>query len=102
FQAMRYGIYRIPVNPETGAVRSAEVTQSSLLPWLESSPQFQDHVGRPLQQNGFNTEGLACAGGRLYFGVRGPSLDGSACIIEVGAEELFRRGGKELQPKRHT
>jgi len=102
FQALRYGVYRIPIDPETGVVRSAEVTRSSLLPWLETSPQFKEYVRRPLQQNGFNIEGIACSGGQLYFGVRGPNVDGSACIIEVGAEELFRNGGAAVLPKVHS
>lgn len=101
FQELRYGVYRIPFNPESGTMRAADVTRSSLLPWLETSTEFKDNVRQPLQQNGFNIEGLASAGGRLYFGVRGPNVDGAAFIIEVGAEELFRLGGKEIQPKVH-
>lgn len=102
FQPMRYGVYRIPFDPATGVMRSAEVTRSTLLTWLETSALFKEHVRQPLQQNGFNIEGLACAGGRLYFGVRAPGIDGTAFIIEAGAEELFRLAGAELQPKVHT
>jgi len=102
FQPARYGVYRIPFDPASGAVLAAQATRSSLLPWLETSAEFKDHVRQPLQQNGFNIEGLACKDGRLYFGVRGPSLNGKAYIIKAGAADLFRNEGRDLQPKVHA
>lgn len=101
-QLLRYGVYRIPFDPAKGGMLPAEVTKSTLLPILETSAQFKDHLRQPLQQNGFNVEGLACADGRLYFGVRGPNIDGSAFIIEVGAKEFFAGSGMGVEPKVHT
>jgi hypothetical protein len=102
FQPARYGVYRIPLDPASGSVLAAQATRSSLLPWLETSAEFKDHVRQPLQQNGFNIEGIACKDGRLYFGVRGPNIDGKSYIIEAGAEELFRNEGRDVQPKVHA
>ncbi len=102
FQPARCGVYRVPYDPASGAVLAAQATRSSLLPWLETSVEFKDHVRQPLQQNGFNIEGIACQEGRLYFGVRGPNREGNTWIIETGAAELFRNEGRGLQPKVHA
>jgi hypothetical protein len=38
----------------------------------------------PSKDNGFDIEGLAAApGGRLFLGLRGPVLDGWACVLEI-------------------
>jgi hypothetical protein len=42
-----------------------------------------------LQEKGFNIEGLAYKNGKLYFGVRGPNLEGNALVIEMAPEPLF-------------
>jgi hypothetical protein len=102
FQPARCGVYRIPLDPASGAVLAAQATRSSLLPWLETSGEFREHVRQPLQQNGFNIEGIACKGGRLYFGVRGPNVDGKTYIIETDAAELFRDDGRSAQPQVHA
>lgn len=98
-QALRFGIYRIPCDPENGTIVTEQISRSSLLPWLESSVEFKSFVRQPLQQNGFNIEGLAYAGGYLYFGVRAPVVEGRAFIIEVKADELFRGQGTGISPR---
>jgi hypothetical protein len=94
-QAERYAVYKVPIDPETGVVRRDGIRRASLRPWFEQSPRFSEHLGRPLQQNGLNIEGLACVGERLYFALRGPNLDGNAFILETEAGPLFR--GEEIQ-----
>lgn len=101
FQQLRYGVYRIPFDEATGTVQTGAITQSSLLPWLTESAEFKAHVRQPLQQNGFNIEGVAHRGDRLYFGVRGPSLEGAAFIIEVEAKALFASAGQGIKPVVH-
>jgi hypothetical protein len=60
-----------------------------LLPWLEQTPEVTPFLRKPLQQNGFNIEGLACSNRRLFFGLRGPNLNGKALVLEVEADKLF-------------
>ena len=49
------------------------------------------HIGRflevPAKENGFDVEGLAARGNRLFLGLRGPVLRGWACILELEVEE---------------
>ena len=88
-QAERYAVYEVPVDPSTGAVQRQAIRRASLRAWFERSPEFAAQVGQPLQRNGLNIEGLAYAQGRLYFGLRGPNVDGTGYVIETGAEALF-------------
>ena len=99
-QPGRYAVYEVPVDPATGAVLTAAIRKATLRPWLEQSPVFAPYLGQPLQMNGLNIEGLASAGGRLYFGLRGPNLDGSGFVLETDAETLFR--GDPIQCVVHT
>ena len=57
--------------------------------WVEQDGVLGKYVRQPLQLNGFNIEGLAYRGGKLFFGVRGPNLGGDAFIIEADAKSLF-------------
>jgi hypothetical protein len=42
-----------------------------------------------MSANGLNVEGLAIAGGKLFAGLRAPTLDGKAFIVTVDADKLF-------------
>lgn len=50
-----------------------------------------EHLGRfldvPAKENGFDVEGLAARGNRLFLGLRGPVLRGWACILELEVED---------------
>lgn len=54
------------------------------------------HLGRflniPAKENGFDIEGLAAIGDRLFIGLRGPVLRGWAVILDIEVEE--RRPGR--------
>jgi hypothetical protein len=89
FQASRNVIYRLPIASGNGEVRPAAIHRTSLLPSLEQTPEIKPFLRKPLQQNGFNIEGLACSKGRLFFGLRGPNLNGKALVIEFEADKLF-------------
>jgi hypothetical protein len=91
FQEDRHSIYRVPVDSD-GRVRKDKILRASLLPWLERTPLLEPHLKQPLQRNGLNIEGLACSGGRLYFGLRAPNKDGRGMVIEAAPAEIF--GGK--------
>ncbi len=49
------------------------------------------HIGRflevPAKENGFDVEGLAARGNRVFLGLRGPVLRGWACILDLEIEE---------------
>jgi Protein of unknown function (DUF3616) len=60
-----------------------------------------EHVGRfidvPAKENGFDLEGIAVRGSRVFLGLRGPVLRGWAMILELDIKES--RPGR-LQPRR--
>lgn len=96
FQPLRQSIYRIPVKAD-GSVNAAGIRRASLLPWLQSTPELAPYVGKELQHNGINIEGLAAAGNRLFFGLRAPSKNGRALVIEASPAELFGQQPRPLQ-----
>jgi hypothetical protein len=59
------------------------------------------HVGRfikvPAKENGFDLEGIAVRGSRVFLGLRGPVLRGWAVLIELDVKE--RKPGR-LRPRR--
>lgn len=48
--------------------------------------------GPPNGRHGVNIEGLAARNGWLYFGFRGPAVEGTAYILRVAADFLFSGG----------
>lgn len=88
-QPDRHSVHRIPVDSATGRVDKDGIHRASLLPWLQRTPEIAPYLKRPLQQNGFNIEGLAWSGGKLYFGLRAPNVDGRALVLELAPERLF-------------
>ena len=98
FQESRCHVFRIPADPSSGQPMASGITRASLLPWVEREPALQQWVRKPLQQNGFNIEGLAAKDGKLWFGLRAPNGDGAAFVVSVAPGALFREGanGAEL------
>lgn len=92
FQEERCHVFRIPAEKNSGAPMTKGITTASLLPWLEKQAVFAPHLRQPLQARGFNIEGLACKVGKLYFGVRGPNIDGHTFVIAMPPAELFGQG----------
>jgi hypothetical protein len=50
---------------------------------LHRDPHLAPSVGMPCKENGFDIEGLAVKGERLFLGLRGPVLSGWAAVIEL-------------------
>jgi len=51
---------------------------------LRDDPHLGPFISIPSKDNGFDVEGLAATpNGRLFLGLRGPVLDGWACILEI-------------------
>jgi hypothetical protein len=54
---------------------------------LRDDPHLGPFLSIPSKDNGFDIEGLAAApGGRLFLGLRGPVLDGWACVLEIAVD----------------
>ena len=113
-------VLRLRLDPATGrAVRTpggalADVADSGRL-WqiMQAQPGLAPHVGerkclgsappeeapRLAGQQGVNIEGLAVRDGRLYFGFRGPVLNGVALVLSVDADALFAsNAGSSARP----
>ena len=56
---------------------------------IRRAPALSRYAEQPLGKNGANIEGLAAQGDRLFFGFRGPSVDGEAYVLETSATALF-------------
>ena len=66
--------------------------QDALTRALRDDPHLGPFLAIPSKDNGFDIEGLAAApGGRLFLGLRGPVLDGWACILEIHVAPHRRR-----------
>ena len=58
---------------------------------LRDDPLLGPFLAIPSKDNGFDIEGLAAApDGRLFLGLRGPVIDGWACVLEIRV--VGRRG----------
>ena len=65
---------------------------------LRDDPHLGPFVSIPSKDNGLDIEGLAAApGGRLFLGLRGPVIDGWACVLEMHVGTP-RPGELALQP----
>ncbi|MGH6639034.1 MAG: DUF3616 domain-containing protein, partial [Polaromonas sp.] len=107
-------VLRFRLDPATGrALRSPAGSASGALVdyadtgrlWsiMQAQPELAPHVGERkclgsepppkaptlAGQQGVNIEGLAVRDGRLYFGFRGPVLNGVAKVLAVDADALF-------------
>jgi len=59
---------------------------------LRTDPHLAPFLAIPSKDNGFAIEGLAAApGGRLFLGLRGPVIDGWACVLEILVADHSRR-----------
>ena len=92
YEPSRATVFQIPTDPATGAIKPEGIRRTSLTPWLEQSDVFREYVRKPLQLNGFNIEGLTSHEGKLYFGVRGPNVQGNTFVIETTSASLFGGG----------
>ncbi len=85
-------LFKLPADPKTklpDPAKASEFKSVSLTAWLAQLPEIAPSIGKPLQQNGLNLEGLACRDGKLFIGCRAPHLAGRTPVLEVPAEALF-------------
>ena len=103
-------VIRFRLDPATGrALRTPSgalvdyADSGKLWPLMQALPELAPYVGERkclgdappdkaperAGQQGVNIEGMAVQGGQLYFGFRGPVLDGVARVLVVNTEALF-------------
>ena len=88
-----YTLYREAEDPDQPGhtLRAAQLhgdTHSSILTEvLAEDEHIGPFLGIPGKDNGFDVEGLAIYGKRIFIGLRGPVLRGWAMVLEVEAQE---------------
>lgn len=68
---------------------------------LGRDPLLAPFMRAPAKENGFDIEGLAVAGDRVFLGLRGPVISKVAMLVEVRIAE-GGRGGLKLAPISHA
>jgi Protein of unknown function (DUF3616) len=71
--------------------------KSVLKDWLADDPRLGAFLGLPSKENGFDIEGIAARGLRIWLGLRGPVLSGCAVILEF---DLKLTGSGHLTARR--
>lgn len=102
-------LFRFPVDTATG-YPAFEFSKKSVAGEIERTHALQailkeapDPIGKYAEQplgegaGGVNIEGLAYRDGRIFIGLRGPSIDGTAFIRSVNADALFSDKKPDLE-----
>jgi hypothetical protein len=77
-------------NPAPDIDVSSVQTTYRLSEVLAAAPQIRPYFTRDLvSANGLNVEGLVVSGGKLFAGLRAPTLDAKAFIVVVDVDKLF-------------
>lgn len=74
---------RDPSATLTAARLKGKGPRNALMRALRDDPHLRRYRNIPGKDNGFDVEGLAAAGGRLFIGLRGPVVRGWAVVLEV-------------------
>jgi uncharacterized protein DUF3616 len=80
---------RLPVREDGNALTRA----------LAGDPHLAPFLALPGKDNGFDIEGIAVAGERVFLGLRGPVLRGWAVILELAPEDKQRDDEGERDPR---
>ncbi|YCM43568.1 DUF3616 domain-containing protein [Verrucomicrobiaceae bacterium 227] len=89
FDPNRFSVFQIGVDSTNGRIDEGDMKRASLLPWIEANPITAPFVRQPLDENGFDIEGIATVGDQLYFGLRGPNHEGDCLVLQIGITTLF-------------
>ena len=73
-------------NTRTAARLRGDAVGSALTEALATDPHLGPFLAIPGKDNGFDIEGLAVAGDRVFVGLRGPVLRGWAVLLELAVE----------------
>lgn len=96
FDPNRFSVFQIGVDLKTGRIDADDMKRSSLLPWIENNPITAPFVKKPLEDNGFDIEGIATHGDDLYFGLRGPNHQGDCLVLQISIATLFEEAEGDL------
>ncbi|MEP1932879.1 MAG: DUF3616 domain-containing protein [Roseibium sp.] len=104
FNPSSFFIFRFPVDPKTREA-TFKVSSKTIAREIERSDRLREaikaapgavgaYAEKPLGEGagGVTLEGLAVAGKRMYLGFRGPSVEGTAFIMDVDARAVFSSG----------
>jgi hypothetical protein len=92
-----------PKHPEetlTAAQLVPHKKGNQLMDAISDDIHFKDFIKIPGKDNGFDIEGLAVSGDRIFLGIRGPVLRGWASILELQVKDT-EDGYFELKPDKH-
>ncbi|HEX2202387.1 MAG TPA: DUF3616 domain-containing protein [Longimicrobium sp.] len=81
-----------PSIERTAARLKGDGRRGGLMKALEDDPHLRRFLKVPGKDNGFDIEGLAADGERLFLGLRGPVLRGWAVVVEVEVKEDDEEG----------
>ncbi|MGI8602257.1 MAG: DUF3616 domain-containing protein [Verrucomicrobiales bacterium] len=98
FEAERSSVFSLPASPQ--GLKRDGLQMASLRDHLKADPVLGAYLDKTAAENGLDIEGIAVKGGKLYFGLRAPNLDGKAFIVVVDADGFFagNRGASERVP----
>ena len=71
--------------------------KSQLFHWLKRDTHLKPFFDIPSKENGFDIEGIAAKGSRVWVGLRGPVLRGHGVIVEF---DFKRKGDTRLKARR--
>jgi hypothetical protein len=93
---------RFALVPAEGERRAAWLKlgkrHSALERWLAADPHLAPFLAIPSKENGFDVEGLAVRGSRIWLGLRGPVLRGHAVVLDL---EMKQKGRHRLKARRN-
>ena len=75
----------------TAARLKGKGQRNALMRALRKDEHLRRYLKVPGKDNGFDVEGLAAAGGRLFLGLRGPVVRGWAVVLELEPAETADR-----------
>jgi hypothetical protein len=95
-QTGEYRLHKSCHHPEhkdqtlTAAVLKGDAHSNELTQALKKDSHLKHYLAIPGKDNGFDIEGLAIDGSRIFLGLRGPVLRGWAVVLELEMEATER------------
>jgi len=88
-QPDRLRVFRFPAGDADAQPQATDIAVSTLTTVIRSDAVLSTALGKSSEEGGIDTEGVAEKHGVLFFGLRAPSIDGHAFILEVRADPFF-------------
>lgn len=80
-----------------GCVKMKDDGRNTLTKAMDDDVHLGPFLDVPSKDNGFDVEGLAARGDRVWLGLRGPVLRGWAVVLELRMKT--KKGGRRLKPR---